>query len=106
MGKWTFVALLLVGVGVAYVLIKRPSVKPSSQPSTSSNAILNLVTSSISAGSKLISSFNTKPAPTSAVTSPDVGADQGTYNKDTSDLSVTGNTLTNDSGQAVTYGTD
>ena len=96
-------ALVILGFGVIYVLVRRPSVAPKAitGPSTS-NAVFGVIGS---LGGKLIGAFSSsgtdKVAPPSG-TSPVIN--EGTYSQGPSD--VEGNTLTNSSGDTLTYGTD
>jgi hypothetical protein len=102
MGKFTLLALALLTLGIIYVMVSRPSVNPTTAPASTTNSLLNLLSAGTNLASKLVGS---KPAAPTALV--DVGGDAGTYNKDTSDLSVQGNKLVNtDTDTAVTYGTD
>lgn len=100
-------AFLLIGAGIIYVMVRRPTVgsKTVTGPSTS-NQIFGVLGS---IGSNLVGAFANSGskigAPsgvTGASTQPIVN--EGTYQ--TEDTTVTGNTLTNDAGQTLTYGTD
>lgn len=97
--KLWHVAALLAVLGIAYVLIRRPTL-PASAGTSPSTSNAQFVTSLIGLGTKLLST--PKATPPSAVV--DAGADQGTFNQGPSD--VEGNTLVNDSGDTLTYGTD
>ncbi len=102
MKLWHFAALLAV-LGIAYVLISRPTLSTTVAPGTTStsNALLSFGTQLASIGGKLLSSSGpTKVAPPS--TQPII--DEGTYNQGPSH--VEGNTLVDDSGGTLTYGTD
>lgn len=102
MKLWHFAALLAV-LGIAYVLISRPSVTKVITPASSSasNQLLSFGTQLASLGGKLFSSSGpTKVAPPS--TQPIVN--EGTFDQGPSQ--VEGNTLVNDSGDTLTYGTD
>ena len=102
MKLWHFAALLAV-LGIAYVLVKRPSVTTVVPTSTSASNASNLLTFGTSLA-KLGTSFfsSNKAAPPSTVT--DVGGNAGTYYTGSTD--VEGNTLTGEQGQTLTYGTD
>lgn len=97
-------ALILLVIGIAYVLVNRPSVQPKNVtgPSTSNQVFGVLGT----LGGKLVSALSIggggKVAPPSGLS--DVGGDAGTYTQGPSH--VEDNTLVNDSGQTLTYGTD
>jgi hypothetical protein len=103
MKLWHLAAILAV-LGIAYVLITRPTVPTTvgATPASSNALFAGLATSVVNFGSKVFSSTPTKAAAPSAIV--DVGADQGTFQQ--GDSSVSGNTLVNSSGDTLTYGTD
>ena len=96
-------ALILVGVGIVYVLVRRPTVPTTVTGAGTSNAVFGVfgsIASKIS--SSLSATPNNKVSPPSLV---DVGGDSGTYQQ--GNTSVDGNTLvSNTTGDTLTYGTD
>ena len=96
-------AIAVLALGIIYVMVRRPSVAPKNitGPSTS-NAVYGVLGS---LGSKLVGALSIgggsdKVAPPSAV--PIIN--QGTYDQGPSHIED--NTLVNDSGDTLTYGTD
>lgn len=101
MKLWHFAALVAV-LGIAYVLISRPSITtvPVSTSASNATGLLNLGTSLAKLGTTIFST--SKAVPPSTV---DVGTNAGTYYTG-GDTTVDGNTLTGEQGQTLTYGTD
>lgn len=92
------IAALLFGVGIVYVLVKRPSVAGLTGPTTSNSTYGVTLNSLLNLGSSII---NKIPAPS---TVPPY-SNQGTY--DLNPSTVVGNTLVDDTtGKYLTYGTD
>jgi len=92
--KLMYWALLLVGVGIVYVMVNRPTVPTGVTAPSASNDIFS---SLFKLGATAIGKIGTPSA------SPYVNA--GTYNVNPSEIS--GNTLVDTTtGQTLTYGTD
>lgn len=96
MKLWHVAALLMV-LGIAYVLVARPTMPSQTGASaSSSNAILGVISGGLQLGSKIFDKVSA-PSASSIVNG-------GTYYA--GDSYVDGNTLKDDSGKTLTYGTD
>ncbi len=101
-------AIILLGIGIVYVLVKRPSMAPKmvTGPSTS-NQLFPVIGNAVSNILSGFSSGNKFGAPSGVNGSTQPIINEGTYLPSSANLEQEGNTLVNtDTGNAVVYGTD